>query len=77
MQGLRATAEAPLAPEDRRKHLDYIQAVVTRQSAASSSAKGWLLPIVTATFGFALTQGSWPLTALGMVAVLFAIRMVR
>lgn len=64
---------APLSPEDRRKHLDYIQAVVTRQSAASSSAKGWLLPIVTATFGFAFTQNSWPLAALGLVAVvLFA-----
>ncbi|MBN9327014.1 MAG: HIT family protein [Cellulomonas sp. 73-145] len=70
---LQASAEPPIAPEDRRKHLDYIQAVVTRQSAASSAAKGWLLPIVTATFGFALTQHSWPLAALGMVAVvLFA-----
>ena len=73
VQRLAVAAEPPLAPEDRRKHLDYIQAVVTRQSAASSSAKGWLLPIVTATFGFALTQRSWPLAALGMVAVvLFA-----
>ncbi|AMM31527.1 Histidine triad (HIT) protein [Sinomonas atrocyanea] len=70
VQILRASVEPPLAPEDRRKHLDYIQAVVTRQSAASSSAKGWLLPITTATFGFALTQRSWPLAALGMVAVL-------
>src|SRR5690606_22839209 len=35
---MRASAELPIAPEDRRKHLDYIQAVVTRQSAASSSA---------------------------------------
>lgn len=68
-----ASSEPPIAPEDRRKHLDYIQAVVTRQSAASATAKGWLLPIVTATFGFALTQHSWPLAALGMVAVvLFA-----
>jgi ATP adenylyltransferase len=73
VQRLGASAEPPLAPEDRRKHLDYIQAVVTRQAAASASAKGWLLPIVTATFGFALTQRSWPLAALGMVAVvLFA-----
>lgn len=72
-QRLRLSAEPPIAPEDRRKHLDYIQAVVTRQSAASASAKGWLLPIVTATFGFALTQRSWPLAAMGMVAVvLFA-----
>lgn len=67
---LRASAAPPIAAEDRRKHLDYIQAVVTRQSAASGAAKGWLLPIVTATFGFALTQESWPLAALGMVSVL-------
>ncbi|WP_448071118.1 HIT family protein [Georgenia yuyongxinii] len=72
-QRLLASAEPPIAPEDRRKHLDYIQAVVTRQSAASAAAKGWLLPIVTATFGFALTQRSWPLAGLGLVAVvLFA-----
>lgn len=69
-QRRRDSAEPPIAPEDRRKHLDYIQAVVTRQSAASAAAKGWLLPIVTATFGFALTQHSWALAALGMVAVL-------
>jgi ATP adenylyltransferase len=62
-----------LSAEDRRKHLDYIQAVVTRQSAASSSAKGWLLPVTTAAFGFALTQHLWPLALLGIVAVvLFA-----
>ena len=66
----RLAGEVPLlSPEDRRKHLDYIQAVVTRQSAASSAAKGWLLPVVTATFGFALTQHSWPLAALGLVSV--------
>jgi ATP adenylyltransferase len=59
-----------VSPDDRRKHLDYIQAVITRQSAASSSAKSWLLPIVTATFGFALTQNSWPLAVLGIVSVI-------
>ena len=67
----RLAGEVPaLSPDDRRKHLDFIQAVVTRQSAASSSAKGWLLAVVTATFGFALTQGSWPLGALGLVSVI-------
>ncbi|MGV9792568.1 HIT family protein [Gordonia sp. NPDC003422] len=66
-------AQPELSPEDRRKHLDYIQAVVTRQSAASSSAKGWLLPVTTAAFGFALTQQLWPLALLGVTAVvLFA-----
>lgn len=33
--------------EDRRQHLSFIQAVVTRMSQASSSSKSWLLPIVT------------------------------
>lgn len=61
--------EPEVSPEDRRKHLDYIQAVVTRQSAASASAKGWLLPVVTAVFGFALTQHVWMLALLGMVLI--------
>lgn len=59
----------PVEPEDRRKHLDYIQAVVTRQSAASASAKSWLLPVVTAVFGFALTQHVWLLALLGMFLI--------
>jgi ATP adenylyltransferase len=59
--------EPELTAEDRRKHLDYIQAVVTRQSASSASAKSWLLPVVTAVFGFALTQHVWLLALLGML----------
>lgn len=62
---------SPAAPsdEDRRKHLDFIQTVVTRMSAASSNAKGWLLPVVTATYGFALIQHSRAVTLLGLAAV--------
>ena len=56
-------------PEDQRKHLDFIQAVVTRMSTASSSAKGWLLPVVTAAYGFALTQRSGSVAVLGVFAV--------
>lgn len=62
-----------IRPEDRRKHLDYIQAVVTRMSAASSAAKGWLLPVVTATYGYALTQNAPSVSVLGLgAASLFA-----
>lgn len=70
VQSTPPAAQPELTPEDRRKHLDYIQAVVTRQSAASSSAKGWLLPVTTAAFGFALTQHLWPLALLGVIAVI-------
>lgn len=61
------------SPEDKRKHLDYVQAVVARQAAASSAAKGWLIPIITATSGLAVTQHSRSLAMLGIVSVaLFA-----
>ena len=56
--------------EDRRKHLDFIQAVVTRMSAASSTAKSWVLPLVTATYGYALTQEADSIAVLGIVAVM-------
>ena len=60
-------------PEDRRKHLEFIQAIIARMSAASASAKGWLLPVVTAAYGYALTKDSWPVALLGLGAsVMFA-----
>lgn len=59
-----------ISGDDRRKHLDYIQAVVTRMSSASSTAKGWLLPVVTATYGYALTKKASSVAVLGIAAVL-------
>jgi histidine triad (HIT) family protein len=60
---------APHPSEDRRKHLEFIQAVIARMSAASSNSKSWLLPVVTATYGFALTEHSAPVALLGIAAV--------
>ena len=56
--------------EDLHKHLDFIQAVVTRMSAASSTAKAWLLPVVTAAYGYALTQNADSVALLGLGATL-------
>ncbi|WP_122620208.1 HIT family protein [Streptomyces sp. Tu 4128] len=56
--------------EDRRQHLSFIQAVITRMSQASSSSKSWLLPIVTLTYGYAITNRSIPVGLLGCLAVL-------
>lgn len=56
--------------EDRRQHLAFIQAVITRMSAASSTAKGWLLPVVTATYGYALTKDDGTIGLLGIAGVL-------
>lgn len=64
------TFEIQPTPEDRRKHLDLIQTVIARQAMASASAKSWLLPIIAAIFGFALTQESWQLGLIGTILIL-------
>lgn len=56
--------------EDRRKHLDLIQGVVSRMAAASANAKSWLLPVVTAAFAFAVVESQPAVGLLGLGAVL-------
>ncbi len=51
--------------EDRRKHLDLIQQAIARMASASATAKGWLLPVVTAAFGYALIQHAASVALLG------------
>lgn len=63
----------PISPDDRRKHLDFIQATITRMSAASTTTKSWMLPVVSATYGYALVQKATSVAVLGIAAVvLFA-----
>lgn len=57
-------------PDDRRQYLGFIQSVIMRMSAASTQAKSWLLPVVTATYGYALTQTADSVAALGIGGVL-------
>lgn len=64
---------AKIEPDDRRKHLDFIQATITRMSSASTTTKSWMMPIVTATYGYALTKNVRSVALLGVAAVvLFA-----
>jgi histidine triad (HIT) family protein len=63
-------SDASTAPEDRRKHLDFIQATITRMSAASTATKSWMLPVVTATYGYALTRNARSIAILGVAAAL-------
>ena len=67
-----ASQESTSDPEDRRKHLDYVQSVIARMSSASSSAKSWLLPVATAAYGFALSQKMPSVALLGIVGFLDA-----
>lgn len=66
-----STPASPLvSPEDRRQHLDFIQAIITRMSSASTTSKSWLMPVVTATYGYALTAHADSVALLGIAAVL-------
>lgn len=65
---LPASAE-DVSPEDRRQHLSFIQAIVTRMSQASSSSKTWLLPLLTLTYGYAITKNQSWIAVLGALAV--------
>jgi histidine triad (HIT) family protein len=55
--------------EDRRKHLDFIQSVITRMASAAAVAKGWALTVAVAAFGYAATKQSYAITLLGLGAV--------
>ena len=56
--------------EDMRTHLNFVQAIIARMSVASSNTKSWLLPVITATYGYALTRDSWKIGFLGVAAVI-------
>lgn len=67
-------APGPPAPshplsDDRRKHLDYIQAVIGRMASNSGVAKGWALTVATAAYGYALTKPAWPVAMVGVLAM--------
>lgn len=56
--------------EDRRKHLDLLTAAINRMASSSFAAKGWAITLAGAAFGVAIVRESWPLIAIGMLAVL-------
>lgn len=68
---LRAATVLPssvVSSEDKRQHLAFAQSVITRMAQSSSSVKSWLLPVVTAAYGYAFTQPSAAVAGLGIVA---------
>jgi hypothetical protein len=55
--------------EDRRKHLELIQGVVTRLANASATIKGWSVTVAGAAFGVAAIRDNWYLWILGLAAL--------
>lgn len=52
--------------EDRRKHLEFVQAVIARMASASATAKGWSLTLGGAAVGAAIIQRTWYLLLIGL-----------
>jgi hypothetical protein len=55
--------------EHRVKHLEFIQAVISRQAGNSFLIKGWAITVATGFYGFAAQQKSWKLGLVGLLPV--------
>jgi hypothetical protein len=51
------------------KHLEFIQAVVTRLANNSFLLKGWALTVAGVFYGFAAKGASWSVAAVGLMPV--------
>lgn len=54
--------------DDRRKHLEFVQAVITRLSTNSFLLKGWSVTVAVAAYSFSAQRMSWPVALLGLLA---------
>ncbi|MER5575655.1 hypothetical protein [Streptomyces massasporeus] len=55
---------------DEIKHLEFIQAVVTRLGNGSFLIKGWTMTVSGVFFGFLVNHLSWKLAATGMIPII-------
>ncbi|QKW34826.1 hypothetical protein HUT06_12970 [Actinomadura sp. NAK00032] len=60
----------PQFTAEQVKHLEFIQAVVTRLGNGSFLIKGWTLTLVAAFLGVSLSSPKWRVTAVALVPVL-------
>lgn len=49
--------------------MQFIQSLISRLDSASATLKGWLIPVVTAAYGFAYVNRNVPVLLLGMFFV--------
>ena len=54
----------------RVAHLEFIQGAIHRMANEANTLKAWLVPVVTAAYGLAITHSSWVIAGLGIVATM-------
>ncbi|GGV23996.1 hypothetical protein GCM10010182_52930 [Actinomadura cremea] len=62
--------EGAVLSSDQVKHLEFIQAVVTRHANGSFLIKGWTLTLVTALLGLSLNKTDWKLFLSALLPIL-------
>src|SRR5688500_15241014 len=62
--------DSSLIRDDRVKHLEFIQAVISRLSSGSFFMKGWGLTVTGAIYGFAANSMSWHISMVGLLPAL-------
>ncbi|MFF0218284.1 hypothetical protein [Streptomyces vinaceus] len=55
---------------DEIKHLEFIQAVVTRLANGSFLIKGWTMTVAGAFFGIAANSLSWKISLTGLIPIM-------
>lgn len=61
---------AVVNPADHHKHMDYVQAVITRLATNSFLLKGWSLTLGSALLGFAIGRQQWGLALTAALPIL-------
>jgi hypothetical protein len=59
-----------MANEEKMKHLDLIQGVITRMASNSFVLKGWSVTLATALFGFSAKESEPRLALLALLPIL-------
>jgi hypothetical protein len=54
-------------PEERLKHLDYIQATIARQASHSFAVKGWSLTLSSAIYAYTASHLHWWNSLVGLL----------
>jgi hypothetical protein len=57
--------------DDQRKHLEFVQAIITRLFRSSSTAKSWGVTVAMAAFGVSSARAVPFVAVLGLVTVCF------
>lgn len=53
--------------DNGRKHLEFVQAVISRLSTASFLMKGWALTVSAALYGYGAARLTWQVALLGLL----------